>query len=289
MMKFPFPLLLSPSRGRARASGFTLVEMIVVIVITGIIGGMVAMFIRAPVQGYMDSARRAEMTDIADTALRRLARDLRLALPNSVRVSPDGRYLEFIPTVGGGRYRADAGGTNNVLDFTAADTSFEVLGPMPVLAANDEIVVYNLGIAGADAYQNNNRATYLSNAGGVINFTAGRQFPFESPSRRFHVVTPPVTYACTQPAGGVPTLTRYWGYGFQATQPIDVGAPPLSTATSAQLASNLGSAGLAILCTFTYESQVVAQRTGLVTMLLTLTKDGESVRLYHAVHVSNEP
>ena len=43
-----------------RPRGFTLVEMIIVIVITGIIGGIVAIFLRAPVQGYVDSARRAE-------------------------------------------------------------------------------------------------------------------------------------------------------------------------------------------------------------------------------------
>ncbi len=67
--------------------GFTLIEMIVVIVITGIIAGVVAVFLKAPVQGYIDSARRAELTDIADTAIRRMARDVRTAVPNSVRVA----------------------------------------------------------------------------------------------------------------------------------------------------------------------------------------------------------
>ena len=89
-------------------SGFTLIEMIVVIVITGIIGGMVAIFIRAPVQGYVHSANRAEMGDIADTALRRLARDIRTAVPNSVRVANCGgtpTCVEFLPTKAGGRYR----------------------------------------------------------------------------------------------------------------------------------------------------------------------------------------
>ena len=111
---------------RRQLRGFTLVEMIVVIVITGIIGGIVAIFIRAPVQGYVDSARRAEMTDIADTAMRRISRDLRLALPNSVRVTstcsgPTTCYVEFIPTTGGGRYRdsKDSSGNGNPLIFTA--------------------------------------------------------------------------------------------------------------------------------------------------------------------------
>src|SRR5487761_2390867 len=106
--------------------GFTLVEMIVVIVITGIIGGMVAIFIRAPVQGYVDSARRAEMTDIADTALRRLGRDLRTAVPNSVRVPvPAGStYVEFMPTKDGGRYRVSATGGGGGCGVAGDDLNF---------------------------------------------------------------------------------------------------------------------------------------------------------------------
>jgi len=52
-----------------RQVGFTLIEAIIVIAITGIVAAAVAMFIRLPVQGYVDSAARAELTDIADTAL----------------------------------------------------------------------------------------------------------------------------------------------------------------------------------------------------------------------------
>ena len=54
--------------------GFTLIEAIMVIVITGILAGMVAVFIRAPIDAYVDSARRADLTDVADTAVRRVAR-----------------------------------------------------------------------------------------------------------------------------------------------------------------------------------------------------------------------
>ena len=57
-------------RKSSAGAGFTLVEMIMVITITGIIGAMVAVFIRSPVDSYVDSARRAELSDIADTALR---------------------------------------------------------------------------------------------------------------------------------------------------------------------------------------------------------------------------
>ena len=264
----------------SRQKGFTLVEMIVVMIITGIIGGMVAMFIRAPMQGYVDSARRANMTDIADTALRRITRDLRLSLPNSVVVTGtcDGAattcFLDFLATTGGGRYRAGAGGTNNALDFTMADTSFEVLGAMPVLAANDQIVVYNLGIPGADAYLNDNRATYSANAGGVITFAAGKKFPFESPGQRFQVVHEQVRYICDPAAH---TLMRYWGFPI-ATPSAAVPA----SGSSALLATNVGA------CKFTYDP-LVSARNGLVTLNLGIAESGETVTLYSAAHVSNVP
>ena len=79
--------------GRSRyscARGFTLLEAVLVIVITGIIAAIVAVFIKLPVDSYLDSARRAELTDVADTAVRRMARDIHLALPNSVRNPGDG-------------------------------------------------------------------------------------------------------------------------------------------------------------------------------------------------------
>ena len=274
------------SRLVSRQKGFTLVEMIVVIVITGILGGIVAMFIRAPMQGYVDSARRADMTDIADIALRRITRDLRLALPNSVRVTQVGAayYLEFIPTSGGGRYRVGAPG--NVLDFTVADTSFDVLGPMPTFTAGDSVAVYNLGIPGASAYDlpaTNNRTAWTSNTATTVTIAA-KKFPFESPGNRFQVISTPVTYVCVPVAGGAGgTLTRYWGYAIQAAQPVNVLAAPLSAAPHALMATNVGA------CSFVYDANVVAQRSGLVTMQLTITESGESVTLYNSTHVSNVP
>src|SRR3546814_14445188 len=53
---------------RMHARGFTLIEMVIVIVITCIIAAGVAEFIRAPVTGYVDIVSRAELTDEADTA-----------------------------------------------------------------------------------------------------------------------------------------------------------------------------------------------------------------------------
>jgi MSHA biogenesis protein MshO len=88
---------------RPHQLGFTLVEAVVSIAVVGVLFAIVALFLRSPVQGYLDTTRRAELSDIADVAVRRLVRDLRLALPNSVRVDASGRYLEFLQVTGGGR------------------------------------------------------------------------------------------------------------------------------------------------------------------------------------------
>lgn len=273
-----------PDRSRtAFQSGLTLVELVVTIVITGIIAAGIAVFIQRPVEGYLDAERRAELTDEADTALRRITRDLRTALPNSVRVDASGKFIEFIETTGGGRYRAelDSGGLGNILDFTAADTTFDVIGPAPALVAGNQIVVYNLNSSGtsSNAYFGDNRAALTSTAAPPVAI-ASTLFPESSPARRFHVVSGPVTYGCT---GG--QLIRYSGYAYNTAQV----APPVG-GSSAVLAGNVDVAN----CSFAYTAGSLGERSGTVSMVLTLVRSGgagtpEQVRLFQQAQVNNAP
>jgi MSHA biogenesis protein MshO len=263
--------------------GFTLIEAVIVLVITGIIAAVVAVFIRAPVQGYFDSARRAEMSDAADTALRRITRDLHLALPNSVRVTNDNLAIEFLQTRTGGRYRIgpDNAGAGDPLDFTQNDASFDIIGPAVTFAAGDQIVIYNLppGTTGADAYAGNigathNRRAYNGTAGAQtsVGITPATPFPFDSPGHRFFVVDTPVTYRCNNGE-----LTRYWGYPITPAQ-----AAPPGGGQSALLVQNVSN------CIFNYV-QGVTERSGLVAIHLSLTQGGETVSLHQEVHVNNVP
>lgn len=254
-------------------TGFTLVEAVMVITITGIIATVVATFIRAPIQGYFDAARRAELTDVADTSIRRIARDLRLALPNSVRLTGGNQVIEFLQVRTGGRYRAELGAVgDDILDFSLADTSFNILGPVVTFVAGDQLVVYNLGIPGADAYAGNNISAITGIAGNNVTINA-KQFPFASPGNRFQIVDTPVTYVCDSAAR---TLTRYWGYPITVAQ-----SNPPAGGNNALLATS-------VTCNFSYAPGVTA-RSGLVSMQLATALGGESVNLYHEVHVSNVP
>ena len=265
------------------ARGFTLIEAVIVIVITGIISAVVAVFIRTPVDSYFDAARRAALTDVADTAVRRMARDIHTALPNSIR-NPSNQCIEFIPTKTGGRYRADADGSANgdILDFTIADTSFDMFGlngDRPAnqqIAVNDVIAVYNLGITGANAYNGDNTSTVSDvGTGSLTNETkitiAGKQFPLESGSNRFHVIPGGeriVSFVCSGT-----TLYRNSNYAYTNSCPTTGGAV---------LAQNVSS------CNFDYSGSDL-QRNALVRMTLKLSSSGETVSLYHEAHVNNTP
>ena len=278
------PTLSHPRDKGEGSKGFTLMEMIMVIVITGIIGAVVAVFIRRPVESYVDVARRGELSDIADTALRRITRDVRTALPNSIRITTAGNvtYLEYLQTSGGGRYRAapDSAGAGDALDFVAADASFDVIGTMPALAAGNSIVIYNLSPSGttANAYSGDNRGAYTSNTATTITLSAAKLFPFQSPAKRYQVVEHAVTYACDPLPAGAGVLRRDWNYGIVDPQP----APPAG-GSNALLATNISS------CSFTYSASGATARTGILTLNLEITEGGETVRLFQQVHVNNVP
>lgn len=280
----------SPTKGKSsREAGFNLVEMIVVIAITGILSSIVAVFIKGPVSGYIDTTRRAGLTDIADTALRRISRDLHLALPNSVRVSPDGSMLEFLQTSGGGRYREVADPNipgSEILNFTVAGSKFDYLGPSLIaapynVAIDQFVVISNFGVAPADAYTYDVNTGTGGNISRITDVTATRiqiialKFPLESPGQRFQVVDTPVTYECNR---ATQQLIRHWGYDITAAQPTAFAADTPIALLATQVSS----------CNFTYTSGVT-DRSGLVEMRLQLTRDGETITLYQAAQVNNVP
>lgn len=274
------------SRHPSKARGFTLIEMIVVMTITGILVGIVAVFIRVPMAGIIDTMRRAGLADTADTALRRMRRDIQRALPNSVRVTQTGvapnqvQYIEFIPTLNGGRYCAEVGTTVgvaavacNTLDFTLADTSFDIIGPAISMTAGSSVVVYNLGIPGADAYAATNRAAIQGIAGQTVTLNAAIPAPLASSGNRFQIVDSPVSYVCDPVAG---TLTRTKNYGWSANQTTPY--PPVGEL----LASNVST------CIVNYD-RVAIDRNGLLYLTLGLTQNNESVNLSHAIQINNVP
>ena len=95
-------------RRMRRRRGFSMVELVTVIGLTGVLTVGLANILRHPMNGYAAVSRRTELVALADVTLNRMVRDLRQALPN-IRVGGGGRVLELLHTSGGGRYRREPG------------------------------------------------------------------------------------------------------------------------------------------------------------------------------------
>ncbi len=266
-----------------RRSGFTLVELILVIAIIGVLASALTIFLPPVVKGYADNRRRAELTDTADTALRQIAQDIRRAVPNSL-IRHSETCIQLVPTTGGGRYRMAADpdeADSKWLDTTAEVSEFDVLTPMRTLpAVNDWIVIDNHN-AGA-VYQGSNREQVNSvdtpsPSNSVyrhrIELKNAKQFPPGYDGGRFVVVSneeQSVFYSCD----GAGSLYRIRA-GFDATAAT-------CSAAGARVASDVES------CVFSYEVGVT-ERSSLVRMQLQLMRDGERITLSHGVHVENVP
>jgi MSHA biogenesis protein MshO len=222
----------------------------------------------------------------------------------------------------GGRYLADDDGVPESdvpprlkwLSWTdTAANRFSVVGTMPidkqVILPQDYLVVYNLGDGQepANAYDcrvSCNRAVITFIDGNLLTFAsvngglakpaenpfpdqfASSQVALASPTRRFQIVTSPVTYACDL---DLHTLTRYWNYQITPTQPTTLASliaqdPNKATPpASALLAEGISS------CSFGYGG-LPNTRSGLITLDMTF-EAGRSgkVKLVQQVHVDNTP
>lgn len=279
--------------------GFTLIELVITLVVSTIVVGFVSLFISGPVMGFTDQARRARLVDAADAALRRIGRDVRRALPNSVRTTSAAGViaLEVLSTVDGARYRAQPPGVAaQILDFAAADGSLNVLGPFTQLAkpwnsTTHFLAVYNVGVPGADAYELANVITPVNTTINIsvdgatgedrVTLAPAFRFAYTSPTQRVFLVDGPVTYLCDPVAG---TLMRYSGYSIAASQASRDSHGELigAGATASLMANQL------VSCSFAYTAGT-AERAGLVSLQFAVQAQGETVSLLSQVHVDNVP
>ena len=283
-----------------RVRGFTLVELVLTIVLSTIVVSFMAVFISGPVASYNDQSRRAELVDLAENSLRRIARDIRRALPNSVRLNLSGSTvaLELLSTIDGARYRdrPPPGNPSNRLQFASADDAFNSIGNFhniskPFSSNEHFLSIYNVGVPGANAYD---LTDVITPPGTQIDIDADAipgednvrisppfKFAYASPGQRLFLVDGPVTYLCDNTAG---TLTRYSGYTITSDQADrNSDSELLAAGASATLIADRVNS-----CSMAY-APGTAQRAGLVSVALAVTDSGETVSLLHQVHVDNVP
>lgn len=275
--------------------GFTLVELVIVIALTGVVAVLASTMVGNQMLGYVDTARRAELMAKADMAMQHIARDLRGAVPYSIRVS-GGSALEWVPVQSWGRYRKRANVSEDAaLDFSLPDNSFEVFFGTAMLAipANAQLVIGNTDAAGIDginlygdvstgalvpagSHVITPASVSVGSSGNAITLSPSFQFALASLASRFYVVNGAASYVCS---GN--TVTRFSGYALQKSQPVNAAAAPLSTSTSALLLDGVAS------CQFGYTA--VDATYGMLSVQLRLQEGNETVTMTRMISIENRP
>lgn len=177
-----------------KSSGFTLIELIVVIVILGVLASAITTFIKFGTQIYTETTARDQLVSSARFAIERLNREVRNALPNSLRLTNTGQCLEFTPIIESTTYTDIpvapelARSTINVIKF---DEAFD---------ASWDAVVYPLNVD--DVYGNNDKVhgvSSIDNTGNewLITLDNSVLYADESPTQRLYFIKGSVEY-CLQ-------------------------------------------------------------------------------------------
>ncbi len=190
-----------------RCSGFTLVELIMVIVLLAIVATVSVQFVSLSTRGAIDLGARQQRSLTGVVISEQVSRQLREALPTSVR--DNGTCIEWIPIVAASNYLT--------LPTGAAANSFEAV-PLPSgRSAGGRIVVYGYG---GSVYDTSSPgpisppATMPAGASPVtVSFDGGatHRFSAKSPEKRFYVVDSPRAICQSGQY-----LFRYRNYGFNS-------------------------------------------------------------------------
>ncbi|ABI40541.1 methylation site containing protein [Shewanella sp. MR-4] len=284
---------LSAKRMARSKRGFTLVEMVTVILILGILVVGVSSFIIFGTRIFVESSSVDQVLSQSRFAVERMTRELRSALPNSVRLNGNGltyQCVEFVPIEASTTYLSMP-----IAPSAAALTGTVILNATDNIKDNQYIWIYPL--TDSDVYNSarQKRAqiktfTPLGESPNPANqvtltFMASTRFAEASPRQRIYFGSSPVSYCFEKSSSSNELiLKRYTGYGLNVSQPT-----PSSMSAGVLMAQNVAnalndSADLPLILT---PSSLV--NNAMVHLQPRFNVNGETFQYRHQVQVINVP
>ena len=255
--------------------GFTVVELVTVILLLSILSIGTVRFINDAAAGFQTASERAELAAGVRQTVQQLSTALREALPNSVRVSASGDCIEYVPVLNASAYESApiglAGTGMRVVPFDAA-----MPGGAWRVAVAPTNALYGLSNPGAISPVASVAAADADNLLPVT-FVAAHEFAAASPRRRAFIVDGPVSLC-----GAAGALYRYQNYGYNAAQP-GVALLPTGLPDRQILLGDIGTA----LPIFAATSATLT-RNAIVEIYIDLQRGDEALSLHQTVQLRNQ-